>query len=355
MAGSTAETLFVDAIFGVALEKKASDIHLMAGNYPVLRLDRKLFVLAEEKLITVDTINLLIDSWLSAEEKKLLLTEKEVRTMYTWADRARFRVTVFYQQGYPAISIHLVPQTVPLANTLNLPKVLLEKINSRQGLIIISGTFNSGRTTTIAALLNYINTNFSKRIVTIERPIEYLHVNVKSMINQREVGRDTPSFLQAMKDLLEDDAEVGVVTELSEPGTHELALTLAESGKLIIVVVNANSAISTIERFLGNISHEKRLWAKNSLNSVLKIITSQRLVPAIGGGRALACEVLTMSPAVASIIQEEKFTQLSNVLQTSREEGMMSLDYRLLELVKEGKIAAEEAKAYALDPNNIRV
>lgn len=354
MSSSTAETLFINTIFSVALEKKATDIHLLAGNYPVLRLDRKLFVLADEKILTIDTIGNLVDSWLSEDEKKRLVTEKEVRTVYTWANRARFRITVYYQQGYPAISIHAIPQDIPDPKTFQLPKILLDKIALRQGLIIICGPFNSGRTTTVASLLQHINATQGRRIVTLERPIEYLLVNQKSMVNQREVGKDTPSFAQGLDDLLDDDSEVVALSETSEEGIEKLILTLVESGKLVLLVINATSSISALEKFIGNIQKDQRNWAKDSLIGVLLAIVAQRLVPAVGGGRILACEVLTMTPAVASIIQEEKFPQLSNVLQTSREEGMVSLDYRLLELVKAGKVSAQEAKAYALDPSNIR-
>ncbi|MEK7583851.1 MAG: ATPase, T2SS/T4P/T4SS family [Patescibacteria group bacterium] len=354
MPGSSTGTLLLNTIFSVALEKKATDLHLMPGNYPVLRLEDKLYVLAEEQVLTVDTINALVDSWLTAEDKERLRSEREIRTVFTWADRARFRATIFYQQGYLAVSMRRIPESVQDPKSLLVPEVVLDKIAAMQGLLIICGSFNSGRTTTVASLIQHINMNYSKRITTLERPIEYIFANNRSVVNQREIGRDTPSFVHGMRDLLDDDVDVVTVTELMELGSHELALTLAEGGKLVIAIMNTNSSISAIENFLDNIPHDKRKWAKDSLASVLRAIVSQRLIPGIGGGRVLACEVLTMSPAVASIVQEEKFSQLNNVLQTSREEGMVSLDYRLNELVRGGKIAAEEAKKFALDPSNIR-
>ncbi len=354
MPASSVETLSLNSIFSTALEKKATDIHLIAGNYPVLRLDSKLFVLADEKVLSVDIIMSLIDAWLTPEEKERLNKEKEIRTIYTWADRARFRASIFYQQGYPAISLRAIPRDIPDPKILGIPDLLLDRITNRQGLIILCGPFNSGRTTTMASLLQYVNMSHSRRIVTLERPIEYMIINNKSIINQREVGRDTPSFIQGSKDLLDEDADIVAISEASEQGIQELVLTLAESGKLVIMIMNAASSISAIEHFIDSIPKERRQWAKDALSHVLIAIAAQRLVPGAGGGRVLAVEVLTMNAAVTSILQEDNFAQLGTVLQTSRDEGMISLDYRLVELVRTGKISAEEAKRYAVDPSSIR-
>lgn len=353
MNGSSAENLFFNTIFSVALEKKATDIHLMTGNYPVLRLDSKLFALADEKILTVDAMTVLVDSLLTPDEKQRLSAEKEVRSVYTWANRARFRVAVFYQQGYPAVSLRMIPQTIPEPSALQIPPILLEKANAKQGLIIVCGPFNSGRTMTIASIVQHINSTQSRRIATLERPIEYVFSNAKSIIDQREVGVDTPSYVQGLNDLVDDDVEVVAVGEFMELGVPEMILTLAESGKLVFLIMNVNSSISALEKFLGNIPKEKLHWAKDSITSVLLAISCQRLVPAVAGGRVLVSELLTMSPAVASIVQEDKFNQLTNVLQTSRDEGMVNLDYRLSELVRSGKISLAEAKIYALDPANI--
>lgn len=353
MPVSSAETLLLNKIFGIALERKASDIHLIPGNYPVLRLDQKLFVMMEENILTVDIVQGLVDSFLSETEHERLKKEREVKTIYIWANRARFRATVFYQKGYLAISLRLIPRAIPSPKDLKLPAVVLDKIVAQQGLIIICGPFNSGRTTTIASLLEYINTNFSKRILTIERPIEYLLVNSKSIVNQREVGSDTTSFIQGLTDSIDDDVDVIGVSELQEAGVYELLLTVVESGKLVLAIMNTSSAIATIERFLSNIPRDRRSWAKDVLSKQLLLVVSQRLVPANVGGYTLATEILTMTAAVSSIIREENFSQMTNVLQTSRDEGMSSLDSRLAELVRGGVIAAEEARKFAFDPNSI--
>ena len=354
MTSGTADTLLLNSIFSAALERKATDVHLMAGNYPVFRLNDKLYAFTDAKILTVDTINTLVEGWLTEAERARLVSDKEVRAAYVWANRARFRATIFYQQGYPAISLRMIPAELPTAKELQIPDILVSATAHRQGLIFICGPFNSGRTTTVASLLQHINTNRSKRIISLERPIEYILVNSASMINQREIGKDTPSFIQGLRDIIDDDVDVVAISELQEEGIQEAVLELAESGKLVIAVLNATSTISALESFLASIAKERRPWAKDVIGELMHIMVARRLVPAVGGGRVLACEILLRSAAVTSIIQEDKFGQLHSVLQTSREEGMIGLDYRLSELVRAGKVSGEVAKKFALDPTNIR-
>ena len=356
MPVSTADTLLTNKIFGVALEKKATDIHLLSGNYPVLRIDNKLYSMADEAVLTVDVIAGLMDSFLTPEEQQRLTVERDVKTTYTWASRARFRATVYYQKGYPAISLRLIPAAIPTPQELKIPDIIIAKISTaRGGLLIITGPFNSGRSTTVASLLNLVNTTQSKRIVSIERPIEYILVNAKSVVDQREVGKDTPSFVQGLLDVKGDDVDVVGLGDMSEPGIEEHVLTVAESGRLVIAHMEANSVISTLEKFIDSVPKDRRHWAKHSLSQSLLAVMNQRLVAAVGGGRVLAASVLTMTPAVASIIQEENFAQLTNVMQTGRDDGMISLDLRLAELARAGTISAEDAKNVALDPSSFRV
>jgi twitching motility protein PilT len=309
MPGSTAQTILIDKLFSVALEKKATDIHLMAGNYPIFRVGSQLNILADQKVLTVDTMTALADSLLSEHQKQRLTVEKEVRTVYEWADRARFRTVAFYQQGYPAFTFRLIPSEIPDPTQQQLPEVLLKKVLHKQGLIIISGPFNSGRTSTVASILQHMNQNFSKRIVSLEHPIEYLMTNSKSMVVQRQIRRDTPSFIKGIKDVVDDDVDIVAVSEMTENGVQELILTLVESGKIVIAVMNAISAISALEKFIDSVSRDKRKWAKDLLAEMLLAVTNQRLVPGIGGGYILAVEVLTMVPAVASIINDENYSR----------------------------------------------
>jgi twitching motility protein PilT len=354
MAVSAADTLFVNTLFSAALQKKATDIHLMAGNYPVLRLDTALYAMTDQKIMNVELLNTMLDTFLSADEKQRLTAEREVKTVYTWADRARFRVQVYYQQGYPALSFRQIPTLIPGVEELGIPEVVITQLQKQQGLILLCGPFNSGRTTTMASLLQYLNLHASKRIESFEQPIEHMLVNSKSMINQREVGKDTPSFVVGLANSLDDDVEVVAVSAMNEPGVYEQVLNLAEGGKLVIAIMNTNSAVTTLEKFLGSIPHDKLHWAKDALSHSLLAIMNQRLVTSNTGGRTLVLEVMTMTPAVASMIQENNFAQLPTVMQTSRDEGMVALDYRLQELVRMGKVSADEARKAASDPSLIR-
>lgn len=353
MPTSTAETLLVNKIFSVALEKKATDIHLVSGNYPIFRIDGTLHVMKDEKILNVETLNALVDMLLKEEDKEYLTIEREVRTVYTWANRARFRASIFYQQGFPALSFRLIPSEIPDPKKLHIPDTIVERSQRRHGLIVICGPFNSGRTTTMVSLLQHINLTASKRIVTLEQPVEYLLVNSKSMINQREVGRDTPTFIHGVKDAIDEDVDVIGVGALHETGVHERIITLVESGKLVIAVANAISTISALEKFITSIPEQKRQWAKDAMSTLLLAVMNQRLVPAIGGGHLLASGILTMTPAVTAVLQDEHFTQLTTVMQTSREEGMVTLDVRLQELVREGKVPVDAARRYANDPSII--
>lgn len=355
MPASTTETVLFNALFSVALEKKATDIHLVSGNYPVLRLENKLYVLSDQMILTVDMLLSLVKILLTEDEQKRLESEREVRTIFTWANRARFRATVFYQQGYPVVTFRMIAAVVPDVKELTIPEAVLRHLTRSQGIILITGPYNSGKTTTLASLVQHLNATVSKRIVVLERPIEYVIVNQRSLVSLREVGRDTPSFVHGIRDAIDDDVEIVAISELSEPGVHELVLELAESGKLVLALMNAHSAPTALEAFVNAIPNEKRQWAKDSLPVHLLVVTNQRLIAALGGGRVLACEVLTMTPPVATSIQEDRFMQLPNIMQTSRQEGMQLLDHRILELVKTGKITAEEGKRHALDPNNIKV
>lgn len=352
MPGQTSETLFFNTIFSAALEKRATDIHFMSGNYPVLRIGTMLSPMADKQILTPDLIGSLVESISSEEERNALTHEKEIRTVYTWANRARFRATIFYQQGYPAVSFRLIPTEIATPATLGLPDELMQRIQRKTGLIIICGPFNSGRTTTVISLLNHINTTASRRIVTLERPIEYIMANSQSLINQREVGKDVATFSDGVRALIDSDAEVVFVSELNEPSIYELLLTLTESGKLVFGIINALSSISALEKIIDSVPKDRRSWMKDTLSSVLLALVNQRLLSGVGGGRVLATEILTMTPAVSSLIQDETLTRLPIIMQTSRDDGMVSLDARLQDLVKAGKVSLEEARQFAIDPAN---
>ncbi len=346
---SATETLLINKILNLAAERRASDVHLTVGNYPVLRIDGKLITLTDEAVLTPDFLWGMADSFLNEADKKTLEINRELLTVYSWANRARFRARIFFQKGYVAISLRLIPQLIRSPKDLGLPEVILQAITQEKGLIIVSGPFGSGRTSTVASLLETLNRNKGLHIQTLEKPIEYLLANNQSIIEQREIGKDTASFKQGLLDILDEDVDVVVLSAVNEDGLEELILEAAESGKLMIAIMDADTVISALERFISNISPDRRAWGQSVLAQVLLAVVAQRLLARVGGGLRLACEVLTSTSAVQSIIKENRLSQLNSILQTSREEGMMNLDKALLELVRLGEVNANEAAEQAID------
>ena len=351
---ATTETLLVNKILNIAAERKATDIHLTVGNYPVVRVDGKLITLTSEQVLTPDFLLGMADSFLSKVDKEDLEKERETVTVYTWANRARFRAKVFYQKGYIAISLRLIPQLIRSPKDLGLPPILTQSITKERGLIIVTGPFGSGRTTTIASLLETLNRNKGLHIQTLESPIEYLLSNNQSIIEQREIGKDTESFLKGLKDVLDEDIDVVAVGALAEDGVEEMILQVTESGKLVLVVMDADTVISALERFVSNLDPERRVWGQDVLAQVLVAVVAQRLLPRIGGGLSLAYEALTVTPAVQSIIKENRLYQLNSIMQTSKEEGMINLDKSLLELVRVGEISVDDAMQQAVNPQSFK-
>ena len=344
------DTLLINSILNVASERKATDVHLVAGNNPVIRAGGKIITLTEEKLLTPDVISNIAQSFLKPEELEKLSQEKEVVAVYTWADRSRFRARVFYQKGYLAISLRLVPPFIRSPKDLGVPTAIVQLLNQERGLIIITGPFGSGRTTTAAALLETLNQNRGLHIQTLEDPIEYLFANNQSIIEQRDVGQDTTTFIKGLEDIVDEDVDVVYVSAVHEEGLEIKILELAESGKLMIAVMDADSAVSAIDRFISNLPADKRAWGQDLLSDILLGVVAQRLLPRVGGGLSLAAEVLTTTPAVKSSIKENHLSQLQSIMQTSRDEGMVNLDKSLSELINVGVISKEEAAKAAMDP-----
>lgn len=344
----------INSILNAASERKATDVHLVAGNSPVIRAGGKIITLTDEPVLTPDVILSIAESFLKKEDVERLTQEKEVLTVYSWANRSRFRARIFYQKGYVAISLRLIPDYIRSPKDLGIPGALVQLLSKERGLLIITGPFNSGRTTTAASLIETINQNMGLHIQTLEKPIEYLFTNNQSIIEQREVGVDVPSFSKGVRDMLEEDVDVAFIGSLNEQGIEERVLELIEAGKLAIVIMDADSVTSALERFINNLSAENRAWGQNLLAEMLLGAIAQRLLPRIGGGSILAAEVLTNTPAVTSIIKDNRLAQLDSIMQTSREEGMVSLDKSLLELVRVGEISNTDALQWATDTQSFR-
>jgi len=344
------DTLVINDILNAAAERKATDVHLVAGNNPVIRVDGRLTTLVDQPVLTGDLLSSLAESFLSPEYLDRLNKEKEVVTIYNWADRSRYRAKVFYQKGYLAMSLRLISPFIHSPKDLGVPDAILQLLNRDSGLIIITGPFSSGRTSTAVSLIETLNQNKGMHIQTLEKPIEYLFSNNQSVIEQRGVGRDVNNFVSGMKNMLDEDIDAVFIDSVHEEGVEEVVLELAESGKLIILVMDADSAVSALDRFINNIIASKRDWSREVLADVLLGVIAQRLMPRVGGGQIMASEVLINNPAVASSIRSDKLAQLGSIMQTSKDEGMSSLDKSLMQLVRIGEISVKDAKSQAIEP-----
>lgn len=336
----------LNRILTSAVKHHASDLHLVVGKQPVIRVDDKLISL-EEEVLTADFLKQLTEDLLNQEQKENLNQAKEITFIYNLAEQARFKANAFYQKGCLSISWRLIPTKVKTPGELGLPAVVNKFIQLKKGLVIVAGPFGSGRTTTVVSLLEEINKSRAEHIITIERPIEFLFTNKKSIIDQREVGKDTNSFKDALENCQEEDVDILMVEEVVEPAVLALTLDMANAGNLVFAVMNTDSVIQTMEKIFFSFQSFERERIKNLLANGLEGIVVQRLLPQIGGGRALAVEILMATLAVKSIIREEKIYQLKSILQTSKEEGMITLDKSLVDLVKQGKIEKGEALAQA--------
>ena len=346
--------IVINKILTAAAKRKASNIHLTVGAYPALRIDEELVELKDEQIITNDFIKKIADSWLDAEQKKELEQNKEIILVRELAKQFRLKINFFYQKSFLSASLRLIPDRIPPLINLGLPKSVYGLTDKKSGLIIISGPFGSGRTTTVASLVEEINKSRKENIITIEKPIEYLFVNQQSLIEQREVGRDAKSFTAALESAQQADVDVIAVGVNTEIQVIPLVLEFANSGRLAILTMDTNSVIQTVEEILASFPVDERQRAQLLLSESLLSIISQRLVPSAGGGLVLAAEVLVATDAVRSLIAEGRIKQITTILQSSRAEGMLSLDQSLAELVKSGEVLIDQAIEYANDPVNFR-
>lgn len=350
---ATTDALTLERILTTAAEYQASDVHLTLGTPPMLRVDGKLVALEQEGIVTPDVLTALVEQFLDPTQREALERDKELVTSLSLPTRVRFKISLFHQKGGLSASLRLIPQTIKTLRELGLPAEVETFAHLTKGLVLITGPFGSGRSLTLAALVNTINQTRAAHVVTIEKPIEILYVNVKSVIEQREVGRDTTSFQQALEMAEREDVDVVALSEMAEPVVIVEALRAAEASRLVISTMNTDSVVKTVETILASFPADQTQLARTQLADSLQGIVSQRLLPRVGGGRIVVAEVIIPNPAVRSLIRDGSILQLQNILQTSREGGMRSLDRSLAELVKTGEITADDALAHAIDRNTL--
>lgn len=350
----TSLNIFINKILTAAAKGRASNIHLTVGAFPALRIDEDLVELKDEQIITNDFIKKLADGWLDDGQRKELAQEKEVTFIREVSKKFRIKVNFFFQKNFLSASLRIIPAQIPPLINLGLPKSVYGLTDKKAGLIIVVGPYGSGRTTTIAAMIEEINKSRKDKIITVEKPIEYLFVGKESLIEQREVGRDVNSFVDALEYAQQADVDVVAIETTPEPEIFPLVLEFANSGRLCILAMNTNSVVQTVEEILASFPSDEKQRAQLLLSESLLAIIAQRLVPRAGGGLVLAAEVLIATEAVRSLIREGRIKSITTILQSSRAEGMLSLDQSLAELVKSGEVLIDQAIEYAIKPEDFR-
>lgn len=338
--------------FGV--KNNASDVHISVGVPIMVRIDGRLLPVPDAPVVTEEKAKELIATFTPPELLVTLRQRREVDFSFGY-NATRFRANVYFQKGFPSASLRLIPREIKGFQALGLPPILEKFTDHNQGLVIIAGPTGSGKSSTLAAMIEVINSTQSKHIVTIEDPIEYVFEHKKSVISQREVGSDTNSFSRALRSALREDPDVILVGEMRDLETIEAALTLAETGHLVFTTLHTNSAAQTADRIVNIFPPHMQQQVSSQLAQVLQGVVSQRLIPKVNGGRVLAAEIMIANQAVKSLIREGKNYQIPNVIQTSASEGMISLDKILAEFVSRGDVSLEEALNYSLDPKSFKM
>lgn len=342
----------IKELLQITVDNKASDLHIVAGIAPTIRVDGVLIPL-NSPILTPDTVVELLKETLSSEQLERLAVNKEIDFSFPFSEKARFRVNAYTQKNSYAIAFRNIPLEIPAIDALGLPKTLHSFTALRQGLVLVTGPTGHGKSTTLAAMLNEINQNRPVHIVTIEDPIEFVFRPVKAIISQREMHQDTLSWTIALRSVLREDPDVVLVGEMRDYETIAAVLTVAETGHLVFATLHTNSAAQTVDRIVDVFPDEQQAQIRLQFSNVVEAVFSQRLVPGTGKGRFVASEMMLGTTAIKTTIREGKSHQIDSIIQTSTEAGMNTLEASLAELVKQGKITLETAQSYSLRPDQL--
>ena len=347
------QELKIEILLAEVIKRKASDLHIQVAMPPMFRIDGALLPLSGYSPLTEPQVEALIFSILDEEQKQILIKDKEFDFSFAFGDQARFRVNAFHESGNLAMALRLIPSKILSIEELGLPPIVGKFGDYARGLVLVTGPTGSGKSTTLASILHKINTDKALHIITIEDPIEYMHKSIKSMVVQREVHYDTFSFGVALRSVLREDPDVVLVGEMRDLETIAAAITIAETGHLVLATLHTNSASQSIDRIIDVFPPHQQNQIRTQLASILMAICSQRLIPAVGGGRIAAAEIMIATPAVRNIIREGKSHQLEGVIQTGAQFGMQSMDKTLADLVQKGIITLDEAVSFAVDSDEL--
>jgi twitching motility protein PilT len=336
-------------------KRDATDLLLTVGAPPLMRIDGALTPAPESAVLTSADTERIVTELAGSELSERLHREREIDFSFGWLDRARLRANAFHQRGALSLSLRIIPYEIPTMDDLCLPSAAEKLVRLPQGLILVTGPTGAGKSTSLASMLDWINTHRPCHIITIEDPIEYVHRNKRSAVDQREVGIDTLSFERGLRAAFREDPDVLLVGEMRDNETIRAALTLAETGHLVFATLHTNDAAQTVDRIVDVFPAEQQDQIRVQLAGSLEAIVSQRLIPRRDGGMVAAFEVLVATYAVRNIIRDGRSNQLRNVIMTSAQEGMQTLEAALTAHVASGIVDHTEAVNHSLHPNEVRI
>jgi twitching motility protein PilT len=334
-------------------DQRGSDLLLTAESKPRVRVDGGLRPLESEAVLSSEEIAGLVDSMLSPDQKEILKQNQDVDFSLTWKDKARLRGSAFSQRGGLALALRMIPAEIPSFEQLGLPPIAEWLARLPRGLVLLTGPTGSGKSTTLASIIDRINRTRALHVLTIEDPVEYVHQHNLSAVNQREIGVDSPSFERALRSALREDPDVLLVGEMRDLESIQLALTLAETGHLVFSTLHTNDTAQAIDRIIDVFPAFRQEQIRVQLSACLGAVVAQRLLPRIGGGMVAAFEILVSNHPVRNLIREGKTNQLLNVITTSQQEGMCALETSLVDLIQSDVITYEDALSISAHPKEL--
>ena len=346
------DELDIETYIAEVIAKNASDLHIAVGFPPTIRIDGKLVPLGVKDLTAEDTKSML-EKMLSKKQKDDLLRNYDIDFSYSHKSGERFRINIFWSKGTLAGALRYIPSKIRSIAELGLPNICFDLIKRPHGLVLLTGPTGSGKSTSIAAMINEINMTDSRHIVTIEDPVEYIFPRAKSIVNQREIGSDVISWKRGLREILREDPNVVVVGEMRDFETIAATITVAETGHLVFATLHTNSASQTVDRIIDVFPDVQQPQIRAQLANVIAAVIAQRLIPLQNGGRKAVFEVMAAIPAVKNAIREGKTYQIDNIIQTNIDVGMITLERSLVQLIRNGEISVETAKEYTNKPDEL--
>jgi twitching motility protein PilT len=337
----------------ILVDRGGSDLHITSGTYPQIRIAGKLVQLTQFEQLTPQDTQRLAYSVLNEAQKQKFEEENEIDLSFGIQGLARFRCNVYRQRGAVGTAIRVIPYQIRGFDELGLPPIVRELADRPKGLVLVTGPTGSGKSTTLSAMIDKINSERSEHIITIEDPIEFVHPHKKCVVNQREVYADTHSFKNALKTILRQDPDVVLVGEMRDLETISAAITIAETGHLTFATLHTNSCAQTINRIIDVFPMGQQSQVRAQLSLVLEGVLSQTLIPKVGGGRVMAMEIMVATPAIRNLIREEKIHQIYSAIQSGSKYGMQTMNQSLAELVKKRQISRDEAMNRSTLPDEL--